>query len=37
VTKGKTSGPVKAFIDDVLQKDGKNLMVKKGMMPLLEE
>ena len=33
VTKGKPSGAVKQFIDDVLSGEGKKIIVKEGMTP----
>jgi len=33
VTKGKPSGPVKQFVDDVLSGEGKKIMVDEGMTP----
>ncbi len=33
VTKGKPSGAVKQFVDDVLSGEGKKIMVKEGMTP----
>ena len=34
VTKGKPSGAVKQFVDDVLSGEGKKIMVDRGMTPL---
>jgi ABC-type phosphate transport system substrate-binding protein len=33
VTKGKPSGAVKQFVDDILSGEGKKIMVDQGMTP----
>jgi len=36
VTKGKPTGAVKEFIDDVLSGPGTKIMLKRGMTPYFE-